>query len=362
MGGAIVLGVALALLALAPASALATRYVTETGSSANNCQSIATACDLQTAIEGTVSNMPSAGEEVIIEPGTYSMGAEILQGAPSLNIHGVLGQPRPVIEQSNPLGEIKTSSATVSYLDFEAGADSVFNLSGGVMDRVSMRSASSGSFACQCFAGLIRNSVFISTGDTGPLGVSSNGGTGALEIRNVTTIATNPLAFAMETSHSGMGGTITFDAYNVIARNTGGGTDVGAFGTSSTITLHHSNYSTQSTSGTSVVQDAPGDTHQSAAPLFTNAAGGDFSEASGSPTIDSGVTDPLSGPLDFAGNPRSAGGSTDIGAYEVVVPPAPPAGPAGPTGQRAKALKKCKKKRSKVKRRKCRKRAKKLPV
>jgi hypothetical protein len=361
MASAIGLALALALPALAPASALATRYVTETGSSANNCQSIAAGCDLVTAIEGNGGNFPSVGEEVIIEPGTYSMSSEILEGATDLDIHGVLGQPRPVINQADPLGHLQFSSGTLSYLDFEGGATNVVQQSGGLMDRVLVRAASSGNFACQCYGGLIRNSVFISTGGTAALGVTSNGGTSALEIRNVTTIATDSSAYALATSHSG-GGTVSYDAYNVIARNIDGGVDIAAFGPSSTLTLHHSNYSTKSVGGGGVVQDAPGDTHQSATPVFTNAAADDFSEATGSPTIDAGLTDPLNGPLDFAGNPRSAGGSTDIGAYEVAVPPAPPAGPAGPTGQRAKALKKCKKKRSKAKRRKCRKRAKKLPA
>jgi hypothetical protein len=360
-GMASAIGLALAIALLAPASALATRYVTETGSSANNCQSIAAGCDLVTAIEGNGGNFPSAGEEVIIEPGTHSMSSEILEGATDLDIHGVIGQPRPVINQTNPLGHLQFTSGTLSYLDFEGGGTNLVQQSGGLMDRVLVRAASNGNFACQCYGGLIRNSVFISTGGTAALGVTSNGGTSALQIRNVTTIATDSSAYALTTSHSG-GGTVSYDAYNVIARNIDGGVDIAAFGPSSTITLHHSNYATKAEGGGGAVQDALGDTHQSATPVFTNAAADDFSEATGSPTIDAGLTDPLNGSLDFAGNPRSAGGSTDIGANEVVVPPAPPAGPAGPTGQRAKALKKCKKKRSKAKRRKCRKRAKKLPA
>jgi hypothetical protein len=356
------LGVVVAVALVTPASASATRYVTPTGLATNDCQSIAEGCDLKTAIQGNGANVPTAGEEVIVEPGSYSLDSEILAPNLNLNIHGVVGQPRPVITQTDPMGEIKVPSGAISYLDIEGGTTNLINLSGGVMDRVFMRAASSGNFACQCSGGLIRNSVFISTGSTAALGVTSNGGTNALDIRNVTAIATDELAAAIGNSHQS-GGSVIFNAYNVIARNTAGGTDVAALGTGATITFHHSNYSTIDEGSGGIVQDAPGDTHQSASPHFTNAGAGDYSEAPGSPTIDAGITDPLNGPLDFAGNARSMGSSTDIGAYEVVVPP--PAGPgpsAGPTGQRAKALKKCKKKHSKKKRKKCRKRAKRLPI
>jgi hypothetical protein len=353
---------------LTPASAAATRYVTPTGLSTNDCQSIAQACDLATAIQGEGANNPSDGEEVIVQPGDYSLDTEILEPVPNLRIHGVVGQPRPVITQTDPAGEIKISSGTISYLAFEGGTTNLVNLSGGVMDRVFMQAASNGNFACQCPGGLIRNSVFVSTGPTAALGVTSNGGTSTLEIRNVTAIATNQFAAAITNSHQS-GGATTFNAYNVIARNTAGGTDVTALGAGATITLHHSNYLSASNEMTpGVVQDAPGDPHQSAGPIFTNLAANDFSEAPGSPTINAGITDPLNGPLDFAGNARSQGPSTDIGAYEVVVPTSGGPGPgAGPTGRRARALKKCKKKhskkkQSKKKRKKCRKKAKRLPV
>jgi hypothetical protein len=267
-----------------------------------------------------------------------------------------------VITQTDPDGEIKISSGTISYLDFEGGTTNVVNLSGGVMDRVFMQAASNGNFACQCSGGLIRNTVFVSTGPTAALGVTSNGGTNTLDIRNVTAIATNQFAAAIANTHQS-GGSEVFNAYNLIARNTAGGTDVEAFGAGATITLHHSNYLTPSSQNMGVVQDAVGDPHQTASPLFTNAGSGDYSEAPGSPTINAGITDPLNGPLDFAGNARSQGSSTDIGAYEVVVPTSGGPGPgAGPTGQRAAALKKCKKKHSKKKRKKCRKKAKRLPV
>jgi hypothetical protein len=65
--------------------------------------------------------------------------------------------------------------------------------------------------------------------------------------------------------------------------------------------------------------------NQSAAPIFTNAAGGDFTQGAGSPTIDKGAVDGRSGSLDLGGNARVQGAAADIGAFEsapvVVVPP-----------------------------------------
>jgi hypothetical protein len=338
-----------------PAQAMATRYVTPGGTPAGNCQTVATGCDLQTAIQGVVSNMPSNGEEVIVEPGSYSLSTQISEGAPNLNIHGVLGQPRPVINQSAPVGQLGGLSSTLSYLDFEAGGTTFVNQGGGLIDRVIVRGAGNGNFTCQCYGGTIRDSLFVSTGQTAALGVTSNGGTGALTLRNVTAITTNPTGTAITVSHQGPQA-ISYDAYNVIARNVAGGTDVGAFGDSATIaatiTFHHSNYATADQGAGGLVQDAPGDPHQSAPPLFTNASAGDLSEVQGSPTIDAGLTDPSNGPLDFAGNPRSSGGGTDIGAYELLVP-VPPASPPASHKKKCKKHKKHKKRASAAK--KCKK-------
>jgi hypothetical protein len=359
----LIFAVGLGALAL-PAQAMATRYVTPTGTSANDCQSVSTGCDLQTAIQGVVANMPSSGEEVIVEPGSYPIAAQISEGAPNLNIHGVLGQPRPVINQSTPSGQLGGLSSTLTYLDFEAGGTSFINQGGGLIDRVIVRGAGNGNFTCQCYGGTIRDSVFVSTGQTAALGVTSNGGTSALTLRNVTAITTNSMGTAITVSHQNLG-TVTYDAYNVIARNLAGGTDVGAFGSNptitATITFHHSNYAMPTQGMGGLVQDAPGDSHQGAAPLFTNPLADDFSEAVGSPTIDAGLSDPANGPLDFAGSPRNLGGATDIGAYEVVPPSPPPSTnpPATTTTKKCKKGKKHKKRFASAAKKKCKKKRKK---
>src|SRR3954451_2349560 len=56
--------------------------------------------------------------------------------------------------------------------------------------------------------------------------------------------------------------------------------------------------------------------------LFADAALGDFHLRAGSPAIDAGAPDELTGTTDFGGAPRIQGGGLDLGAFEAV-PPAP---------------------------------------
>ena len=61
-----------------------------------------------------------------------------------------------------------------------------------------------------------------------------------------------------------------------------------------------------------------------APPRFVDAAGGNYAEAAGSPTIDAGVVGPGIGALDLAGSPRTQGGTVDIGAFESLPAPITP--------------------------------------
>jgi hypothetical protein len=88
------------------------------------------------------------------------------------------------------------------------------------------------------------------------------------------------------------------------------------------IVASNSNFDTVKEQGTGMVVDAGG--NQTPAPLFVDAANGDYREAAGSPTIDAGSTDRI-GALDLGGYPRTLGAAPDIGAYEFV-PPVPPPG------------------------------------
>jgi hypothetical protein len=118
-------------------------------------------------------------------------------------------------------------------------------------------------------------------------------------------------------------GAIELDLKNVIAR--GDETDLRAMGNThgtTEVAVSNSNFATSKVDAGGTITAGAGD--QTAPPLFVNAAGGDYREAAGSPTIDAGVADQL-GALDLAGNPRVLGTAPDIGAFEFVPPTATPA-------------------------------------
>jgi hypothetical protein len=117
-------------------------------------------------------------------------------------------------------------------------------------------------------------------------------------------------------------GTYTLDLRNVIA--SGEGTDLSSFyglNGPGNIVVANSNFDSQKAASGTTITDSGG--NQTAAPLFVNAAGGDYREAAGSPTINAGTANQL-GPLDYDGNPRTSGPAPDIGAFELVEPPAAP--------------------------------------
>ncbi|HEY7122090.1 MAG TPA: choice-of-anchor Q domain-containing protein [Solirubrobacterales bacterium] len=312
--------VALGLLTM-PAQGLAVRYASPTGSALANCQTPATACSLKTAIQGNGGNVPTNGEEVVVLAGSYpTETGDIFEGAALLDIHGESGQPPPVINVGG-IGRLAINTSNLSYLrvvEDSTGSGEVINATSELIDRVVVESFAVNAVipACQCHGPLIRNSVFITHGPMQPaLGMESNGASATTTYRNVTAYSSQAGAPPISVEQIGASGTLSFSAFNSIALNGAGGPDVVADGPNSTITFSSSNYRGVSTPDGGVVQDA-GAPHQTAPPLFADPGGGDFSELVGSPTIDAGLTDVENGPLDYAGNPRTVNGATDIGAYE----------------------------------------------
>lgn len=286
--------------------------------------------------------MPSDGEEVILLAGPYSLtGTNLTEGANNMNVHGDFSQPAPVITADNT-SRISVGSGTISYMDLEGGTGSgLFSLFGStsLAERLFIRGPSSGmNPVCQCYFGVLRDSVVVGTGTAPALGVNSNGASNNVTYRNVTAYTSDVAAPAIELQQLAASGTLNVSAHNVIALNGAGGPDalVDGNGTagSSTLTFDHSNYRTVNTTQGGTLVDTGG--HQTELPLFANATGGDFSELAGSPTIDAGATDPLNGDLDFAGNPRTLNGATDIGALEFVPPvPVPAPGPSPGGGSKS---------------------------
>jgi hypothetical protein len=315
------------LLLLATATATAApgpRYASPTGTTSQNCDSPATACDITTAIVGNGGNNPVAGQEVIVEPGTYTLGATLAPTV-STNIHGVAGQPRPVIKASGfqALHPTGANALQISYVEFdttnESGNDSI-NTRGATLDRLLIKGDSGGNL-CQCYDGTLRDSVIIDTGSSGAAwGLNSNGGHATETLRNDTFIATQSSAYAMWMLQIGSPSQpTTIDAKNVIALNTAGGHDVYSYGPMATITMAYSDYSSASQANGGVVTN--GGHNITAPPVFVDQAGGDFRERANSPTVDAGTDDTANdGSLDFAGGPRLAGAHTDIGAFEYLPP------------------------------------------
>lgn len=187
---------------------------------------------------------------------------------------------------------------------------------------------STNNYACESINGTIRDSVCVSKSD-GEAGVVINTGgpgTSTTTLRNVTAIgagASNSFGILIycDTSH-----VATINGKNVIARGT---TDVRAAtstGATSTVNLDHSSFQSVSTGSGGTITDPSTNFNQTTAPLFANATADDYHQLAGSPTIDAGVADGLNGLTDFDGDARTLGAAPDIGADEFVpaIPVAPP--------------------------------------
>jgi hypothetical protein len=309
-----------------PARAAGPRYASPTGSSASSCLAPAAACTIDTAV-----NQAAAGDEVIIAPGTYDLGAVGLSnGQAGLSVHGVAGQPRPVITSSASTGldltgnGDKVADLTIIHSGSQYGLN-VF-ASGILVQRVEVHS--SGAVTCGLgYAGTARDLLCVNTADTGGIAVddSWNGGTGVLTLRNLTAVATGSASYGVRAAASDRDTTLAVSARNVIASGTQA--DVRASGSGSrslsAVVLQNSNYDSTEASGLAVTVTAAGTgTNQKTAPLFADTV--TYHQAAGSPTIDKGATDGSVGTGDLDGDPRLFGTAVDIGVDEYVPDTTPP--------------------------------------
>jgi hypothetical protein len=321
-----ILAVLCALLVPATALAATTRYASPTGTG-TACSADAP-CDIGQAVSGA-----GAGDDVVVGPGTYNLSAGL---APTvdLTMHGTPGASRPVIVGPD---------ATVPIKDFNklgladltirsSNEDGVWMIgTGSTADRVEV-SSTGGSNHVAIRTGpdlVVRDSLAVASG-TNAGAVFLQGVTGATDVklRNVTAIASGTDSTAVAVTGL-MGATsAVIEATNVIAD---AATDLSATGTNASIEVNHSNFDTST--GTITPPTSP-----SPPPLFVNAAGGDYHEALGSPTIGTGLTDPGNGTLDLDGNARSTNGLTDIGAYQFQPAPTGSGGSGGSPGTKPGAI------------------------
>ncbi len=318
----------LAALAAPASAAAATRYASPSGTNLDDCLTVMTACDLASALTAA-----SNGDEIVVETGTYAIASNITAGAGNLNVHGVAGQPRPVLNVGASM-ELAVGTANLSYLDIErsGGSGDLINDDGGNINRVLMSGDASGGILCQCYDGTITNSVMVDTGASGAAaGLNSNGGSGTEAYYNDTFYATQAGGAAIELLEQNASTMLpaveTYSGTNVIAFNAAGGHDVAIHSdqlamnavSTATLTLTHSAYQNPLVDpiggGTATVIDGGGNT--SASPVFVNPGAGDFHELASSPTVGTGTTNASTdGTADFNGLARSVLGLTDIGAFQ----------------------------------------------
>jgi hypothetical protein len=236
------------------------------------------------------------------------------------------------------LSNVDIEDATGAYPLYVAGKEVT-------VDHVISHASAEGAVACYP-RGTITDSVCWAEGPNGIAATLLIAFPASATLRNDTLIASGAggvAVMAKALSPASMSLTLS----NTIAR--GAGADIvavtGSDPTSdATVTADHSNYSTVKIENggggsTTSVTPAGSGTNQTGAPLFADAAAGDFHQLPGSAaTIDRGENSALDGIADLDGNPRALPGTlgcsatpapaiTDIGAYEYV-PPFPPCPPA----------------------------------
>jgi hypothetical protein len=321
----LVVGALVAQAGLAgPAEAAAVRYTSPTGSG-TACSSTVP-CSLVTGV-----NNAAASDEVVVATGTYNLAATALSNltATNLNVHGVVGQPRPVINSSASIGlELKGDGARVADLTINH-TGSLFGLNVFANNILVQRLEVHSTAPVSCglgYIGLARDLTCVDTAASGiALDDSWNAGTGLLTLRNVTAVATGTGSYGIRAAATNSNTNLDINARNVIASGTLADVRATATGTSSDsdVALQNSNYDVGSATGTGVTVTAAGSgTNQTAAPLFGDATA--YHQQLGSPTIDKGATDASVGTTDIDGGARKVGIATDIGADEFVPDTTPP--------------------------------------
>ncbi len=350
-GLAIPAAVAAALMLLAATqAAAAVRFAAPGGTGSAPCASEQNPCSLFTAASSEAAPSPAQpGDEVVLAPGKYAetdLGPSRLVNLPNgVDLHGASGKPRPRLTTTAVVAAIRVNeNDTVSHLQIDSTGLRAIDVLGGVVEDVvaQLVGHTSGSFTCSQRGGLIRDSVCLNNGN-GAVAIGTSftpapGTTTVSRLRNVTAVASGSESFGLDyvvlAGTKGNQPKFNVDAIGVIARGTKA--DVVARGLSTKpteaetgakvdIQLDHSDYATtvaQTDAGGGTATVSPtgaGTTNLEAAPLLDTDG---FHQFPGSPTVDKGATDPLSGQFDIDGGQRIVGPAADIGADELPAPSA----------------------------------------
>jgi hypothetical protein len=329
---ALVVAAALCLAAPLSSAAAATRYASPTGTGPSPCLETAP-CSLAKAL--SFAEGLAAFDTVLLAPGTYHPAGELKVGGAFVTVAGEPGQPMPLIEVAGERGLFFENPGTLRDVHIHSTMATVYALAMIGAESVIERVESTGEAfrGCSIGAAVLRDVVCFATPSLGGgegiemFTASSVPSTTEASLFNVTAVGGNVGIFVGANDHS----SVTLNATNTIA--SGAQHDLAALSGALTapahINLSHSNFETIETEGAQTQVTLPAAAaNQTAAPLFVNAAAGDYREQEASPTRlagDLAVVAP--GELDLAGNPRTTncGGTVgvDIGAYQFECPPPP---------------------------------------
>ena len=284
----------------------AQRYASPSGSGSACTQP--SPCAIQIA-----ANNANMGDEVIVAPGDYSPPGSVIAPFPNVYIHGMQSQPMPRIHFTGGFLWIGNPGDRASRLAVDAVTSApIETTNGGSADQIVAHATGANAQACYVYATLT-DSICWASGANGKGMEAQTGLNTTITVRNVTLEATGSGGIGARIQADSPA-SVTVNMTNVIARGLGSDISLTEIsGATLVANLDHTNHANPTTTGSPTVNET---NQQAAAPLFANAAAGDFREAAGSPTIDFGVTSPLNGPFDFLGKPRTINGLTDIGADE----------------------------------------------
>ena len=314
-------GAVLAVATTAPGASAAVQRYASPGGTGIDC-SVAKPCKITEAVQSA-----GAGAEVILNPGKYSLTATLATPG-IMSIHGVAGQPRPVLAFSgiSQDGVTVQSGSTLRYVEIQqAAATRALYVSGSTVDQVIASGTGPGAATAVIQNGTIRNSIVKASGTNGrALTTNSDGGTVGGTYRNVTAIASGAGGIPIE-AYGKSAGNATIQLVNVIAWAGPGAISLQARtdstpGAQATIASTHTDRQAANAVGTGA-SFVNGEGNRAEEPLFVYPITGNYHQAAGSYTIGSGLDDPLNGEFDVDGDLRTIG-TTDIGADEYVPPAA----------------------------------------